>query len=552
MTYKPFFLVYVLLLVAFSTDTVNAQNLIWAKPYTTERIRSFSDINPAGNDRYLTTAKNPEMYIYKLRNDTDVVWKITLQNIFGPIVTDHEGNFYLASSITPSTVGGALSVDFNPGQGIDTVEVGTGFNFIAKYDSSGTFKWVKKIRNSKPFIVDNMTMDVSKNIVLSGSYITTAIVNFDPDLNAVSLSGGSGQYCAKYDSTGKIQWVKEANMIGSAKCNYWGDIYSSSAFLDSIEIQPGSGKYTVYAAAKYNHCVVRYTPQGNVVWGKAYGCDLQTMGLAGFDVDAYGNVYSAGYFVDSIDIDPGPGVTILKGQIGPLEHVGYLLKLDSSGNFVWGKKILELGPETVFKCKTNMLTGEVYVGGTFVGIQDFDPGPAVHLDSAEVWGSSYNFFIAKYNKDGNFLWVINTPGGELSTWTDFGNSIICGGNANDSVDVDPTVSGRYVLGTGLPNAVHSFVVKYATPLTVQFMQPNKIDMRVYPNPVSATEVTIDFGQKYNHVKLFLSDITGKVINNATRNNVNTIKYDVGEIISGTYLLNVSTENGSSTVKLIKN
>jgi len=58
--------------------------------------------------------------------------------------------------------------------------------------------------------------------------------------------------------------------------------------------------------------------------------------------DSYGNIYVLGYFNDTVDFDPGPGVAILISN-NVYSSSAYLLKLDSIGNFIWVKKFGEYG-----------------------------------------------------------------------------------------------------------------------------------------------------------------------------------------------------------------
>ncbi len=77
---------------------------------------------------------------------------------------------------------------------------------------------------------------------------------------------------------------------------------------------------------------------------------------------------------------------------------------------------------------------------------------------------------------------------------------------------------------------------------------NKLQVSVYPNP--ATEnLFVALDSKTKTAQITISDLSGKSIINATLLNQNNI--DISGLQLGMYMLTVSTENGSETVKFIK-
>lgn len=102
--------------------------------------------------------------------------------------------------------------------------------------------------------------------------------------------------------------------------------------------------------------------------------------------------------------------------------------------------------------------GNVYVAGNFRGLTDFDPSSGTATLST---GSDPDGFIAKYDKDGKFIWVKHIFG---RTTTDIGDikvddagDFIITGNIFDTTDFDPS-GGEARLGShGLQDM---FLAKY--------------------------------------------------------------------------------------------
>lgn len=77
---------------------------------------------------------------------------------------------------------------------------------------------------------------------------------------------------------------------------------------------------------------------------------------------------------------------------------------------------------------------------------------------------------------------------------------------------------------------------------------NKLQVSVYPNPAS-DNLFVELDSKTKTAQITISDLSGKTIINSNITNQNNI--DISGLQLGMYMLTVSTENGSETVKFIK-
>jgi hypothetical protein len=176
--------------------------------------------------------------------------------------------------------------------------------------------------------------------------------------------------------------------------------------------------------------------QGNFVWARQFagaGNGNTASGLS-MVVDVQGSVYITGYFMGTIDFDPGPGVLALTSmQYWDV----FAMKLDSMGDLVWVRGF----GGTQFDEPAGIAVGdggEVYVTGHFASTVDFDPGPNVFPMTADF----VDVFVLKLDDQGDFLWArqfggvaAHAYGGDIDV-AEHGAIVVSGG-FRQTVDFDP-------------------------------------------------------------------------------------------------------------------
>ena len=111
----------------------------------------------------------------------------------------------------------------------------------------------------------------------------------------------------------------------------------------------------------------------------------------------------------------------------------FVAKLDSSGNFIWARRIVGTHFTSVYSVATDLFNN-IYVSGSFA--------ESTNIESAAlVSNGSSDLFIAKYNENGDFLWAKSYGGHGI----DGATSLICSdsllfvaGEFRDSVYFDTT------------------------------------------------------------------------------------------------------------------
>lgn len=196
-------------------------------------------------------------------------------------------------------------------------------------------------------------------------------------------------------------------------------------------------------------CTLQAQAQQSWQWLKSphsYG----NMNHKGMDVDASGNVFTIGQQWQSADY----------GTIN-ISHTGdyfclYLAKQDAAGTYLFAKKIWAEAGITSAVIKLDN-SGNVFVFGTCNGYTlHLTPTDSVNYSTSLSATDQTKFFLAKYDNNGNFLWVKKGEGASLYATaraiTNIGTDLFIGGDYYGAANF---------LGLSMPNksSNSSFVLK---------------------------------------------------------------------------------------------
>jgi hypothetical protein len=351
------------------------------------------------------------------------------------------------------------TVDFDPGIGVFNLSsLGYQDIFVLKLDSTGNFIWAKQFGASNGFH-DGLSIEVDSlgNVYTTGYIGGTA--DFDPGVSTFFLSSVNDfhdnfiyydVFISKLNSSGNFVWAKRFGGFShdygrSVSVDKYGNVYTTGEFSDiNVDFDTGVGTYTM-SAQSIDIFISKLDSAGNFIWAKQMVCKGVDGGTA-ITADNNGNVYSTGLFQDTCDFDPGVGVFNLIAQS---DYDVFISKLDSSGNFIWAKKVGGGGQWTSNSGKAIAVDGSnnVHVTWYFRGSGDFDPGPGTY---SLVTGSDMDIFILKLNSSGSFIWA-KRMGGKFneiaeSIALDASKNVYTTGFFQDTCDFDPNIS-TYTLST---------------------------------------------------------------------------------------------------------
>ncbi|MEQ8364084.1 MAG: IPT/TIG domain-containing protein [Cyclobacteriaceae bacterium] len=269
-----------------------------------------------------------------------------------------------------------------------------------------------------------------------------------------------------YSQTPSFEWAAAFGGTGndagfSIAPDASGNVFTTGKFSGTADFDPGPGTFNLTSAGSEDIFVSKLDASGNFVWAYGFGGASLDQGRS-IAVDPSGNIVITGYFRNTIDFDPGPGILNLTAASGLFDV--FILKLDGDGNFLWAVSFGDpaSNSDVGYSVATDD-TGNIYATGTFSGTADFDPGAGTFSLSAFSGGGFTDVFILKLDESGNFVWAKSIGGTSsdiaFTLAVDLSNNVIIGGHFYGTIDFDPGVGVNNITSSGPKNL---FILKLDT------------------------------------------------------------------------------------------
>lgn len=310
--------------------------------------------------------------------------------------------------------------------------------------------WAASVSSNNNYTSENaITTDVFGNVYVTGAYNGT--VSFGT--TTLSNSAGGGMYLVKYDALGNVLWAKTQEGTGSAESDGISTDPTGNVFVT------GGGGSTVifgtYTLTTGNVFIVKFDPNGNVLWAKSAGGGLFER-MYSISTDSNGNAFVTGYF-GSASFTIGTYTLSNPG----LNRDVFIAKYDPNGNVLWAKAAdgAAGGPGTGLSAYGKSISTDA--GGNAVITGYF-------LNSAIIFGTytlthaaGIQLFVTKYDPNGNVLWAKKATGGSITgnaVSTDPNNgSVFLTGRFESSSSI---VFDTYILSNTNTLTANIFVAKY--------------------------------------------------------------------------------------------
>jgi hypothetical protein len=520
--------------------------------YTTGYFSAQADFDPGSGTTNLNPSGSYDLFIMKSDAAGNFKWAKSFGSpsidLGSSLAYDDHGCIYLAG-------GFAGLVDFDDGPGTTLLNSGSARDiFVQKIDTLGNVIWTRAMTGSSMTLNSVYAMDVNYDlnaVFLSGYFEST--VDFDPGASTDErmTNGGKDIFVQKLDMLGNSIWTctfgNAGNETGYALISdETGNVYVTGEYEGTVDFDPGVGVVEMTSNGAYDSFILKLNSAGELVWVKSVGGTDWDLAES-INLDATGNIYVTGSYSATTDFDPGADIAEMTSNSNT---DAFILKLNSSGDYVWAKTISNGEDDDYAKSSVIDSDGFIYTTGYFNGTSDFDPG--MDVSNLATQGTS-DIFVQKMDSMGNFVWA-QSFGGQGADWgksiaLDHENNICMTGFFRNTVDFDPWSETSNLVSNEYSNI---FVLKlnqdvHYAGISSENEQAEK--MMLFPNPADlSTQLLVPDSP---NTSVVVYDLSGKVVSAPGIISASEqVKIDLSDLESGTYLVAVTTAAGTQTEKLV--
>jgi len=503
--------------------------------YVTGSFSGTVDFDPGAGTAPLSALAGSDAFVAKYDAAGNYIWAVSFaetDNSTGKAVAvDPTFNVYVTGNFT-----GTITF------GTDTSYTSLGGNdaFICKLNSTGGVVWADRIGGNSLENATGIAADATGNVYACGNF-ENGTIDLDPGPGSANyLAGTSIVYLVKLNASGDLVWAIRsfAHSANDLKMNAAGNLFLVGGLSNSTDMDPGPGTAYVGVNRTFTDYFWELTSDGAYVLAKSYLGTDATGDAWSVNVDATGNIYTAG-------------------------GTGAFNKWDNAGNPIWGSGY------GVNNWVMNIAVDgmqHVYTIGNYHTIIDLDPGPDTvivrnvhpgiffnqlaqtaagslpltwisldgHLNDRQQ--STLNFTVNEESID-HYTVEKSTDG---ITFSNIGSLKSKGNGTNTYVYTESTVLNQTawyrILQMGLDErSGYSAVVRITEGKA-------RLSATVFPVP-SRGNVTLQIrGEELLHTKAILVDMKGLPVRSIQINDYNT-PVNLYNLPAGMYLLQLA--NGSS-------
>jgi len=268
------------------------------------------DFDPSANSDEHTAVANSDIFITKINYDGTYGWSQT----FGgngyetslAMAIDSAGSVYATGRFE-------LSVDFDPRSTLPShnntkISNGSFDFFITKFNTFGTFSWIRTVGGEGWDQTHDITIDQNDNVFITGEFSQN--VDFDPSLATDEhIAGGNRDiFISKFTNQGLYQWT---NTFGGENADFGrgvdtdssGNVYVTGDFETIVDFDPSSEIDSHTSQGLSDIFLTQFKNNGDFGWTLTFGGEDFDHGH-GITLNSLRNTYLTGSFINTSDFDP--------------------------------------------------------------------------------------------------------------------------------------------------------------------------------------------------------------------------------------------------------
>lgn len=510
--------------------------------YTIGQFYGTIDFDPGVGTTNLTSISSTDIFIQKLDSDGNLIWVNQIEESGTgsdrghSIIIDISGNICATGYFSGTA-------DFDPGVGITNLTSnGQSDIFIQKLDTDGNLLWVKQIGGTSNDYGESITTDMIGNVYTTGKFYGT--VDFDPGIGITSLTsnGGHDAFIQKLDTDGRLLWVKKiggtssrTDLVEAITTDGSGNVYTTGYFWDTKDFDPGIGVTNLISNETEGAeiFIQKLDPDGDLLWAKQMGGNSGDGGR-GITIDPSGNLYTTGFFHNTVNFNPAGGTIELTSN-GSVDI--YIQKMRSCSS--------NTGIDVITACdKYTWINGITYTQNN--NTSTYTLTNKAGCDSVITLNLRI-YSVSDLTTTLTGATIIANSATSIYQWLNCDDNFsIIDGETNR--DFTTSVSGNYAVELTENGCVDTSA---CVPISITGIDELSwtIDITAYPNPTQGS-VNIQFEKSIENIQLIITDIQGEIISDKQYENITYTTTELGKV-PGIYFLTLKTEFGIKTIQIVK-
>jgi len=400
--------------------------------------------DPNSNVNLNSTSSFSSVFISKYTSAGNYIWAKSIDNENGTraygVTTDISNNVILTGRLHGSNT-------FNNPSNEELTAIGQYNTYIASYNPNGEYIWAINFGGTSINSGNSVTMDENNNIVLLSQFSDTVNYDFYSTNEFYSGLGVTNYVIAKYSSVnGNFIWAQMAGgidggnttenqqSVADIKVDYEGNVIIAGSFKGKVDFNKSETIQSyLQSNGGYDCFIAKYDSDGNYIWALSFGGDEDDF-IQCLTINEFGNIYVAGSFRDTVNIGPNPSDVMMAI---PNTTSMFFAQFNSNGSYNWSNYHSTQSDGANASSITIDSNNNLYITGKFWGSYNFDANGDATYSSL----SHTNTFIAKYDNNGDFIWLnhleSNSNSGANDITIDSENNIFVTGNFKGTIIFNP-------------------------------------------------------------------------------------------------------------------